>query len=59
MAILCAECPKTSTHTCRVVGGPTIHFCQEHAEKMKAACTEAGVASKIELQPSGAESGAR
>jgi hypothetical protein len=59
MPILCIECPAEATHTCRVVGGPTIHLCQEHAFKMQAACKEAGVASKIEVQPTAAEGESR
>jgi hypothetical protein len=50
---LCGEglCYDEATHECAVLGGPTLHFCAEHAKKMVAAAREAGVAARIEMRP--------
>lgn len=50
---ICGEplCFDEATHTCAVIGGPTLHFCGDHARKMVAAAFEAGVAAKIEMSP--------
>jgi hypothetical protein len=50
---LCGQplCIEPATHTCHVIGGPTLYFCKADAEKMQAAAREAGVASKIVMRP--------
>ncbi len=58
---LCGEnlCTETATHTCHVIGGPTLHFCGEHARRMVAAAEEAGVRAKIDMHPPIAKESAR
>jgi hypothetical protein len=49
---LCGEalCTEVATHDCHVIGGPVLHFCNEHADRMVAACREAGVSAKIAMR---------